>query len=143
MKTLIKSITLAIVLSLTVCIGVFVAGCQDKKDNQGEQYSVYVVYSDGSAVNGHTDGTGYDMATNTSTFVFVKWCRGELCPTPIKLGTDGKASYNAADLEKALGGKPDYVEVLYVKGNSNTDNVSKHVEITGTGEIKITLGAKG
>ncbi len=140
MKTLFKSLTLAIALSLAVCVGVFAAACGDKDNNkeQGEQYSVYVVYSDGTAVNGHTDGTGYDMATDTETSIFVQWCSGERCSTPVRLGTDGKASISASKLEDALGGKPDHITLLSVKGY--TENPTK--EISGAGEAKITLGAK-
>ncbi len=140
MKTLFKSLTLAIALSLAVCVGVFAAACGDKDNNkeQGEQYSVYVVYSDGTAVNGHTDGTGYDMATYTETSIFVQWCSGERCSTPVRLGADGKASISASKLEEALGGKPDHITLLSVKGY--TENPTK--EISGAGEAKITLGAK-
>lgn len=141
MKKFIKSLALALALTAAVvCAGIFAAACdKDGGNDGGDKYSVYVVYENGTAVNGHTDGTGYDMKTNTESAVYVKWCKGTRCPDPVLLGTDGKASIDAATLEAALDGKPDYVEVLYVKNFSDANNVSAHVEITGTGEVKITV----
>ena len=144
MKKLFKGLTLALTVALAaVCISVFTAACEKGGDeDKGEVYSVYVVYADGTPVNGSTDGTGYDMATDSSTCIYVKWCKGTACPNPVKLGTDGKASYSASKLENEIGGKPDYVEILYVKNVNSYDaaeNVSAHVNVTGTGEVKITL----
>ncbi|MDE6597483.1 MAG: hypothetical protein K2K60_02465 [Clostridia bacterium] len=144
MKKLFKGLTLALTVALAaVCISVFAAACDKGGDkDEGEVYSVYVVYEDGTPVNGHTDGTGYDMGTNASTYVFVKWCKGTACPNPIPLGTDGKAKISASKLESEIGGAPDYVEILYVKNVNSynaAENISAHLSVTSTGEVKITL----
>ncbi|MDE6000840.1 MAG: hypothetical protein K2G96_00740 [Clostridia bacterium] len=142
MKKLFKSLTLALTVALAaVCLGVFAAACCDK-NYDGEVYAVYVVYEDGTPVNGHTDGTGFnvnDLANET--YISVKWCNENGCPNPIFLGTDGKASIKVSDLEAAGfkegdKGVPTYVEIINLKAEYGT---TYHKDITGPGEVKITL----
>lgn len=142
MNKLIKSLTLALVLSLAfVCAGIFMTAC-DKKDDDGvEKYSVYVVYADGTPVNGQTDGYGLNSLNNTQTNVTVQWCLNS-CYW-VYLGADGKASVKASTVIEQIGGTPTHVQVMKVTGYSENDpnGVAADVTITGTGEVKITLTA--
>lgn len=143
MNKLIKSLTLALVLSLSVVFAcVFMTACGDKdKDDGAEKYSVYVVYADGTPVNGHTDGYAHNSNDQTETSVMVQWCL-KSCYW-VYLGTDGKASVKASDVIENIGGEPTHVQVMKVTGYSENDpdHVAADVTITGTGEVKITLGA--
>lgn len=139
MKKIIKALTLTLVLSLTlVCAGLFATACNKDKD-EGEKYSVYVVYPDGSAVNGHTDGTGYNAGTDTETVVYVQWCNYDTgkCYEAILVGTDGKASVSAEKLEAELG-KAKYKVTVIGEPEGYTAAI-QYMEAPG--ELKITLTA--
>ena len=144
MKKLFKSLTLALTVALAaVCISVFAAACDKGGDkDEGAVYAVYVVYADGTPVNGHTDGTGFNVNDIAhETYIAVKWCNENGCPTPVILGTDGKASIKVSEMEKAGfkegdKGVPTYVEIIDLKAEYG---LTYHQNITGPGEVKITL----
>lgn len=142
MKKLFKALTLALTVALAaVCISVFAAACG--KDKGGEPvYAVYVVYEDGTPVNGHTDGTGWNLNDpEHETYISVKWCNANGCPTPVLLGADGKASIKVSEMEAAGfkegdKGVPTYVEIIDLTAEYG---LTVHQNITGAGEVKITL----
>ena len=148
MKKLFKGLTLALTVALAaVCISVFAAAC-DNKDSE-PVYAVYVVYEDGTPVNGHEDGTGFNVNDPAhETYIKVKWCNSNGCPDPVYLGTDGRASVKVSEMEKAGfkegdKGVPAYVEIYSLSAEygeySLADGYHVKLDISGPGEVKITL----
>lgn len=102
MQKILKRITLALTIALAIiCLCSLFAACGDEEDTS--VYKVTVLYTDGSIVNGQTDGT----AGTDGKKVIVQICDAtnlERCYKPVQLGTDGTVSIDATALEEALTG---------------------------------------
>jgi hypothetical protein len=111
-----------------VCLGVAVAGCGDSSDNSGK-HTITVVYSDGTPVNGTTDGTGYVQGQANETYVYVQICitkansdEIEKCYITVPLGADGTVEYEVGDkLPELTEGKRYHVQLNYLKDNKTYD----------------------
>lgn len=86
------------VLVLLLCLSCFcMTACGG---GASTDYVITVVYPDGSAVNGQTDGT----TGMTETKVQIQICaEGEQCLNPSDLGEDGKVSFPAEMVESLTG----------------------------------------
>lgn len=135
MKKTVLRIALAVMAAIAACLCLFAAACADGSENEKTNtYSVTVVYSDGSAVNGTTDGVNpYDSNDKQIT---VQWCLEEngvlgTCYPPVALGADGKAS---TDTLPALNENQKYhIQLNYAPGEY-TD-----VSVSATGDVTITV----
>lgn len=140
MKTTFKKIFLTVaVVCAIICMGVFAAAC-DNKDDNADAYVFTVVYPDGKAVNGKTDGTsGPDEkqvrlqicdvdANNTAGF----------CTTPVALSEDGKLTINAKDLPELAAGHKWHVVLNGVPTGYTADDLY----LTKPEAVTITLKTK-
>ena len=108
-KTL-KRLTLTLAISVAViCACAFAAACNKEDDAPtGDSYVITVLYPDGKAVNGLTDGTGGVKPGSdgeAGTFVQVQFCDADnesVCYRKLNLGADGKLSIDANELENAI-----------------------------------------
>ncbi len=107
-KTLKRLFMLLLSVALISCIAVFAACNKDEETNDGT-ITITVKYPDGTPVNGHTDGTGYDESVNeptadgSGTCVLIQICIApnqgvsETCLDFFLLGADGKVTLNVQD----------------------------------------------
>lgn len=128
MKKLTK-FTLMIAMALSaIFAGVFLAACGGEEtitEDDPNTFYITVVYPNGSAVNGTTDGTG------DGGKVYVQICDAEnenSCSNPMQLGANGKLSVPMSSLGAVLQGLTRYkvnvmalpegytVEPVYVNG---------------------------
>ncbi|MDE5722466.1 MAG: hypothetical protein K2I30_07015 [Clostridia bacterium] len=143
-KTL-RKITLGAVIALAVvCMGIFAAAC-DKNDDGGEAYVITVLYPNGSAVDGQTEGTGGVIGDGEQgTFVMVQLCDAdneEHCYTQLRLGADGKLSIPASELEEALSGVNNFA--VHLNGLPEGYGYDDNYKVSKTNkEVTITLKLK-
>ncbi|MBD5632393.1 MAG: hypothetical protein HDP34_04110 [Clostridia bacterium] len=92
--------TVALVIALSVtCMALFATACDGNDD---KNYSVTVVYADGTAVNGTTDGTG-GMDGKT---VQIQVCQKDdptKCYQLVSVDANGKVTIEAEKIEAVLG----------------------------------------
>lgn len=130
-KTL-KKLTLTLAISVAViCACAFAAACNKEEDAPaGDYYVITVLYPDGKAVNGQTDGTGGVKPGSdgeAGTFVQVQFCDADneaVCYKKLDLGADGKLSVDASVLENAISGASNFAVHLtgLPKGYTYDDN---------------------
>lgn len=90
MKNTIRNLTLVLVVALcAVCMGVFASACGESKQTE---FTVTVLYSDGTAVDGTKDALRVQICSAD-----LKFCFSEL-PT---VDAEGKVSFNIDSLENA------------------------------------------
>lgn len=100
MQKIIRRLALLLTVALSViCIGIVASACKD--DKKTSNYVVTVVYPDGTAVNGTTEG--YNIDDEDDTQVTVQICvllangtTGQ-CFDKVELGEDGKATIPTPD----------------------------------------------
>lgn len=140
MKTTFKKIFLtAAVVCAIICMGIFAAAC-DKKDGNADAYVFTVVYPDGKAVNGKTDGTkGPDDKQ-----VMLQICDVDAnsvagyCTPLTVIGEDGKLTINAKDLPELAAGHKWHVVLQGVPTGYTADDLY----LTKPEAVTITLKTK-
>jgi hypothetical protein len=136
MQKILKRIAFTATLVLAiVCLCSFFAACGEKEDTS--VYTVTVVYPDGTAVNGQTEGT----AGSDDKKVMVQICDATneaRCYKLQQLGTDGVVTVDAAALEEALTGATSFSVHLNGVPTGYTYDNSK-ILTTTSHSVKITL----
>jgi hypothetical protein len=139
MQKILKTLLITIISVAAICFACFAAGCGDKGNNTSSTYSVKVIYENGDAVNGWTDGKGgVDAVTDESlTYIYAQWCGVSTtqCADPVQLSTEGKASISASVLKEKLGDAPYHLQLNGVLDTYTYDEVT----VTGPGEVTIIL----
>ncbi|MDE7453783.1 MAG: hypothetical protein K2N22_05175 [Clostridia bacterium] len=106
-KTIITIVAILTVMVATLCMSLTLTACGDKK---ADSYNFTVVYSDGTAVNGHKDGIGgVDENGDQGTEISIQICAVNpdtddtgFCTSPVLIGTDGKVSITSGTKEGQL-----------------------------------------
>lgn len=128
------------VLAAACCLCVFAAACGDDGGSSDSTYTVKLVYADGTAVNGTTDGIeGVGM--------FAQFCDDEQCFNPVEFNENGIAQVKADDLPRTPTHlaliNADVVNYTFtVNGqpfNANSYNDGGGMTLTSAGEIVIVL----
>lgn len=133
MQKVFKRISLIVAMLLcTVFLGVCATACGESAANT---ITVSVVYPDGSAVNGETDGTG-GMNENELSVQFCNADNESLCYTPISVNAEGKATVSVNDLKSAIGEAKYKVTVLGAPEGYTAEIV--YLEV-GKTEVTVTL----
>ena len=152
MKKVLKTILLtALALMLTLSLGLIAVGCGGGNGDGGNgdggngdggnggnatAYVFTVVYPDGSAVNGATDGTG-GMNEDTA---YIQLCdaSGEQCYAPQKIGADGKVTVDKATVHAQLGDGELHVKIIGAPAGYSAPELNINSDMS---EITVTLVA--
>ena len=137
MKKLTK-FTLMIAMALSaIFAGVFLAACGGEEtitEDDPNTFYITVVYPDGSAVNGTTDGTAGDGSK-----VYIQICDAETenaCALPKQLGANGKLSVPMSSLGAVLQGLTRYKVNVMALPEGYT---AEPVYVNGPQSVTITL----
>lgn len=125
---------LMVVAAAVICLGAFATACADND----EDYTVTVVYEDGTPVKG-SDGWSY----GESATVTISWCldeNGELitCYLPVDLDENGHAT--AKDLPELKENQSFHIQVNNLPQGYTYEE--KGTYITGPGNVTVTLIAE-
>ncbi len=142
-KTLRRTALGLIITVAILCMGIFAAAC-NKDDEEATSFKITVVYPDGKAVNGETDGTaGVKSDGSQGTEVLIQLCDADNqanCYKQLTLGTDGTLEIKISDVEKALKNAKNYE--LHINGLPTGYSYDGHDTLSkDNAEIKITLKA--
>jgi hypothetical protein len=160
MRKILKRVAIALSLVISVvCLCIAIPAC-GSGETSGNKHTITVVYSDGSTVNGHTDGNAYYMDDPTNeTYIKVQICIVKpgtdfnnydetkdlmLCLLPEVLGVDGKYEYtvgNASNGIRALNEGEAYHVVLIGLKDGYTIDQTKTFMTTAT-DLTITVTTK-
>ncbi len=126
MKKTLKSLALATVIAIAaVCMGLFAAACD--KDEEATSFTVTVLYTNGTAVNGETDALKVQLCTSDGS-CFMK--------LPV-VDANGKASFDISEVETALGGDTFLVHVIF---NSQVLNLKQEATVSRSApSVTVTL----
>ena len=146
-KTIITIVAILTVMVATLCMSLTMTACDKKADS----YNISVVYADGTAVNGHTDGIGIDNDVDGETAIHIQICAVKPvnddglghCTSPILLGTDGKVSIKSGtgigqlDESQLKDGYKWHVQIM--DGDIPTGWTYNDVYLDGYGNYTITI----
>lgn len=120
MKKFVSKLALILAVALTLCTAAFLGACDGNNTTKtATEFSVTVIYADGSPVDGTKDG-----GDNYEGIIKIQFCdaSGESCATPIPLGADGKVTKSISELKEALGGVENFsLHVLGLKDGYTYD----------------------
>jgi hypothetical protein len=158
MRKILKRVAIALSLVISVvclCLAIPACGSENKST-----YTISVVYSDGSAVNGHKDGNAYYMNDpDNETYVKVQICIVKpgidfsnydeendllICLKPELLGEDGKYEYTVGDSENGIRalneGESYHVKLIGLKDNYTIDQLETFM--TSASDLTIVVTTK-
>lgn len=139
MKSIFKKIALlsALVISV-VCLGLFAAACGE---DSADAYTITLVYENGKAVNGKTDGANGKTITFQLCFADGSGCLA----TTAEVDENGKASISVADVKDTTATyhvQLNNVPANYGGSNDDLGILETDINVSKPGSYKITLKAK-
>lgn len=149
MKKLFRTLLTAIIAIGALCACVFAAACtNDGKDTKSD-YNFTVVYADGKAVNGNTDGAQElpDNNGNPLNKVRIQMCY-QLCEeytskTGKSIDENGKISFSQQQINEIFGSQTDVTEFTFhiwnVKDCPGGEKGSYVIAVNGKGDYTLTL----
>ena len=134
MKKIAKKLATVLSLALVVlCFGMFAAACGDDDKTTADAYTVKLVYSDGTAV----DGTKVDT---TVQLCHVNAAGEEgTCFLPKKVGADGTCNFTTVDTVALKSGEKFHVKLNKLPDGYSYDANAETLYFTAYGSITITI----
>lgn len=140
MKKIIRTLTIAVIALVAVFACTFALACNGDGDNKSD-YNFTIVYEDGTAVNGQTDGVN---GGKVATQICLPESEGGMC-VPLSVGPNifpdknGKLSLSQAKVNELFNSTTDVTvfifHVMAVPGHKADCEVS----VNGKGDYKVTV----
>ena len=137
MKKIIRTLTIAVIALVAVFACTFALACNGGNDDGGKKsdYNFTIVYEDGTAVNGQTDGVnGGKVGTQVCTKVCISLDLKGIYPDK-----NGKLGLSQSDINKWFDSTTDVTEFAFHVLNVKDCKDDVEISVNGKGDYKVTV----